>query len=308
MIQVDPESARPWLEQGISVARSSAQSIELVELLCLAATSEDMAGDFEKAARFLDEAVIVSAATDAYDAEIAVLQGASVHAYMRGDIETAQAKSSAGAELSRAQGDLYYLEQMHMNLGLQQLAAGDRARSRSSFIEGLRLARQIDNRLYQYYLVRLLSWHAALARDYRLAARLAGAAEVIGSASGALMTGPYESVLQADLQRAAEALGPAKYADEYRLGARLKREAAVRLALGESEASGEDGGRDDLSPLGKREAEVARLIAEGLSNKEIATRLLISDRTVTTHVQNILNKLGFDSRSQVASWYATKLP
>ena len=49
---------------------------------------------------------------------------------------------------------------------------------------------------------------------------------------------------------------------------------------------------------------MARLIADGLSNKEIATRLLISERTVTTHVQNILNKLGFDSRVQVASWVA----
>jgi DNA-binding NarL/FixJ family response regulator len=47
---------------------------------------------------------------------------------------------------------------------------------------------------------------------------------------------------------------------------------------------------------------VARLIAEGLSNKQIGARLFISERTVTTHVGDILNKLGFDSRVQIASW------
>ena len=58
-------------------------------------------------------------------------------------------------------------------------------------------------------------------------------------------------------------------------------------------------------PLAKREVEVAKLIAEGLTNKQIGTRLFISERTVATHVRNILNKLGFDSRAQIASWMAS---
>jgi DNA-binding NarL/FixJ family response regulator len=58
--------------------------------------------------------------------------------------------------------------------------------------------------------------------------------------------------------------------------------------------------------LSAREREVARLIAEGKSNREIAEALVISERTVTTHVANILSKLGFNSRAQVAAWAVQK--
>jgi DNA-binding CsgD family transcriptional regulator/Arc/MetJ family transcription regulator len=54
--------------------------------------------------------------------------------------------------------------------------------------------------------------------------------------------------------------------------------------------------------LSRRESEVAGLVAEGLSNREIARRLVVSERTAETHVQHILTKLGFASRSQVAAW------
>ena len=57
--------------------------------------------------------------------------------------------------------------------------------------------------------------------------------------------------------------------------------------------------------MGRRETDVARLVADGLSNKEIGARLFISERTVESHVRNILNKLGFNSRAQIAGWMAT---
>jgi DNA-binding NarL/FixJ family response regulator len=57
--------------------------------------------------------------------------------------------------------------------------------------------------------------------------------------------------------------------------------------------------------LSRREVEIAKLVAEGLTNKEIGQRLFISERTVDNHVQHVLNKLGFNSRAQVAAWAAT---
>ncbi len=68
------------------------------------------------------------------------------------------------------------------------------------------------------------------------------------------------------------------------------------------------GGRstDLLQPLTRREREVARLVAEGHSNRDIAAALVVSERTAEYHVQQILNKLGFDSRAQIAAWYAKR--
>jgi non-specific serine/threonine protein kinase len=58
------------------------------------------------------------------------------------------------------------------------------------------------------------------------------------------------------------------------------------------------------SPLTRREQQIAELVAAGLSNKEIAARLVIATRTAEGHVERILVKLGFTSRTQIAAWVA----
>jgi len=58
----------------------------------------------------------------------------------------------------------------------------------------------------------------------------------------------------------------------------------------------------DEPVLSPREEEVAALVAEGLTNRQIAQRLVISERTAQNHVQHILTKLGFATRGQVAAW------
>jgi DNA-binding NarL/FixJ family response regulator len=85
----------------------------------------------------------------------------------------------------------------------------------------------------------------------------------------------------------------------------MSRDAALRLALGESEHTDISAERIEAGPLAKREFEVARLIAEGLSNKQIGARLLVSEATVATHIRSIMNKLGLNSRVQIAGWVAS---
>jgi DNA-binding CsgD family transcriptional regulator len=56
--------------------------------------------------------------------------------------------------------------------------------------------------------------------------------------------------------------------------------------------------------LTRRQLDIARLVADNLTNRQIAARLFLSERTVETHVTNILNKLGLNSRTQISRWLA----
>jgi non-specific serine/threonine protein kinase len=58
--------------------------------------------------------------------------------------------------------------------------------------------------------------------------------------------------------------------------------------------------------LTAREREVAALVGQGMSNREIAEKLVLGERTIETHVSNIFNKLGFTGRSQVRQWAKEK--
>jgi len=89
----------------------------------------------------------------------------------------------------------------------------------------------------------------------------------------------------------------AKLLDE---GRRLSLEMAVTLGLDDRP---EDRWRAGPAPgLTRRESEVATLVARGLTNREIAGRLYVSVRTVEVHVDHILSKLGFRTRTQLAAW------
>ena len=86
-------------------------------------------------------------------------------------------------------------------------------------------------------------------------------------------------------------------------------EEAVEYALSEEvtpspDSLSADGRKDDplTDRLTRREREVAALVAQGLSNRQIASELHLSERTIGNHVSNILRKLGLASRAQVAAW------
>jgi DNA-binding CsgD family transcriptional regulator len=208
--------------------------------------------------------------------------------------------------LSRELGDLYTLKVWLLNLGTAALIAGELAASKPLLAEALRIAHQIDDRVQLAYLLDALGCHAARSGQERLAAQLLGAAETVRTGSGARVM-PFLAPLMGQAEASAiGALGASRFEAEFAAGRRLSRDAAVRLALGERgnvAAAAPDSAGAGL--LAKREAEVARLVADGLSNKEIGARLFISEHTVDSHVRSILNKLGCSSRAQIAAWMAS---
>src|SRR5262249_33760190 len=91
-------------------------------------------------------------------------------------------------------------------------------------------------------------------------------------------------------------------------GAAMNQAQAVAYALGEpaqpKARSGPGPGMAHQGQLTRRERDVAVLVARGLSNGEIAGELVISPRTVETHVEHIMDKLGVGTRAQIAAWSA----
>ncbi|MDQ6878331.1 MAG: LuxR C-terminal-related transcriptional regulator [Candidatus Dormibacteraeota bacterium] len=306
VLQADPAAARPWLARAAAVARDRQQLAELSEALSMAANAEDMIGDAAGASRFLDEAEGIAIDLQNYVATVELLQAQAVHAFFRADMTTATAASSEGVRLCRQAGDLLMLESMLRNLGTVALLGGDLDPAKAWLSEGLRVARQVDHRLAEFWLLSLLGWHAASSGQARRAAQLLGAAGTVGASAGASIVGPHAPFLAQARESAIQALGNAKFEAECGTGKRLSRDAAVRLALGEADRGEVPAPHDaGTGPLAKREVEVARLVADGLSNKQVASRLLISERTVATHVGHILNKLGFKSRAQIAGWISS---
>jgi DNA-binding CsgD family transcriptional regulator len=308
VLKADPAAAGPPLQAAIAVARRHGQRELLSEALSMASVAANMAGDRAAARELLLQADAIAADLgQAYPpGMVAVLQARALDAFFAADLGTVRSAAREGARLAGEFGDLYVLGVMLLNLGVAALLAGDGGESEPRLAEALRIARQIDDRVAQFHLLGAFGCHAAQAGRDRLAARLIGAAEAGRAGAGANVMPFLAPALTRAAESAAAALGPGRFAAESDAGRHLGRAAAIELALGEAPESspGSPAGLADLGPLGAREADVARLVAEGLTNKQIGVRLFISERTVDSHVRSILNKLGFSSRAQIAAWLA----
>ncbi|PVG81061.1 ATPase [Nocardioides gansuensis] len=200
------------------------------------------------------------------------------------------------------------------SVGITQWGAGAHAEATRTLRDCVRLFLTMHDLTGISFGVQALSWCAAFTAPDEGAARLLGASQAIWRTSGARVdeTNAYNAFDQRSEDHVREALGSERYAKAFAEGAAYSFEQAVSLALGEDADAGSGGeaaspGRGLPSAAGgltRREREIAGLLAEGLSNKEIAARLIISQRTAETHVDHILAKLGVTSRSQVASWVA----
>jgi len=307
VLKADATAARPPLQRAVATARGLGQPTLLSQALAMASIAENLAGDSGSARRLLDEAAVVTTRLDEFPARVSLLQARALHGFFEGALDAVKAAASDGVRLSREVGDLYSLEMMLLNAGGASLIAGDPEQAKGFYTEALTIAQRIDDRVAQYALLDGLGCVAAGSGQARLAAQLLGAAETVRTQAGASLIPILAPLIAMAEESATAALGTSKFKAEMNAGKRLSRDEAIRLALGEptqvaarATANGEGRGL-----LGNREADVARLVAEGLTNKQIGARLFISERTVDSHVRSILNKLGFNSRVQIAGWMAS---
>lgn len=155
----------------------------------------------------------------------------------------------------------------------------------------------------------LLALAASAERQLERAAVLLGAAEVQRAAIAAVLPDTVGHGRDRTVLAARAALRTGAHASAWAEGCTMPLEQAIAYALATSGPLPGPAPADEGPPVGSpaflltaREREVAGLIAHGLTNRQIAAELVISERTADAHVGNILAKLGLRSRAQAAVW------
>jgi non-specific serine/threonine protein kinase len=216
-----------------------------------------------------------------------------------GDLEAACGLFARCAALSAELGLEPLSARARLTLGCARLDMGDLPAARAALAEGLPVSMAVGDRWIVQIGLAGFAGHAAMSGRPRLALKLAGAAEAYQDLNKFSMPGPILEMAERWLGPARDAVGAAA-ARLLAEGRQLSAEDAVSLALGNEQADAPPPGTRQV--LTRRETEVAVLAARGLTNREIAAKLFLSVRTVEVHVDHILTKLDFRTRTQLAAW------
>jgi ATP/maltotriose-dependent transcriptional regulator MalT len=224
---------------------------------------------------------------------------------LRGDLDQAAAVLNEALQVSRRVGNTWIVGATLLDLAHVALARGEKERSVSLFGECLAVAHQISDSRRIAECLEGLGEIAAASGQAERAARLLGAAHTLRKVNGSTVQPVNRAVHARTLAAARKVLGGAAFSAAWDSGRAMRLEQAVAEAAAFGMPSALDQSADPASPKGllsQRERQVAALVARGLSNPQIAEELVISRRTADRHVSNILDKLGFASRGQIAAW------
>jgi len=273
-----------------------------VRILATHAALHVLHGDISAARRWSDEASTLADILDDDIAHAAAAQSEALLASLDGDFVRMRDVGLAAAERCRRVHEIYMLSTHLTSAGVGSMMLGDHTAAESSLVGAMRATLMIDDRPGLVMRLQALAANAALAGKAEHAARLLGATDMLRAEGGYELSPFIRPMVEQAVTLATARLGRGWYERERDVGVHLDHEAAVRLALGTDATHAADPVPASPNPLSKRERQVADLAAIGLSNKEIATRLFVSERTVETHMYHILNKLGLNSRTRIAEW------
>jgi non-specific serine/threonine protein kinase len=325
--------ARDWFARLLAAPGATAPSILRARCLASAAFLALMAGDHNSALSQVHEAVPMARAmqdvastwialtalghslrhVDAASAEPSLREaydlahqadypvGVVASAWMLGECRRAVGDLAAARSLFEEcleAGRVRHLESM-APFALRGLAhldwmAGDYTQAEVHLSEALRQHRGARSARGVADVLEAMAWNAASRGKAERCARLLGAAQAQRQALGVELQGGHVGPHEQAIRTARARLGPNGYAAAFKLG----------LETSADEANWAMDAPDEQSavPFTSREREVISLLAQDHSNRQIAQALFIAERTVETHVTNILNKLGLRSRVQVSAW------
>ncbi|QYB00456.1 protein kinase (plasmid) [Rhodococcus sp. USK10] len=263
-----------------------------------------VSGDLPRARTCMEEALEVFGARGDLSSRVWMLMILGLVYELQGDVPRAVGCHQQVLGITEAHGESVYRSYSLWALGVAALQQGDRGQAADLLKQCLRLTRLVDDPFTAAMTLEAMAWIAGTEDGARRAATLMGAADALGRALGSSsVLFPTLLVRHEDCERLTRtALGERAFEAARREGALLGFEGAVAYALGERTEAATKPTGSSATGLTKREREVADLVAQGLTNKAIAAKLVISPRTAQGHVEHILTKLGFTSRTQIAGW------
>ena len=297
--QGDRGVALPLLDEAHAAARATGDRSREADALLARGRIRGVIGDPAGARDDVEEALAIHEVSgDAVGLAIALWLGGAM-AHFAGDIELAQDRLKTCAGRCAGLGQPVISARAEYLLGAVRINMGDLSGAEAALARAVPAVVDVDDRFGIPIALSVLAGLAAQRRRPRTALRLAGAASSHEQADQTNRPQFIRSLLDGWLAPAMAAVGSAA----------IRWQAEGRtMGMNELIAAGLDPRPEDPWQLGtspgltEREREIATLAAQGLSNRQIAEHLVLSVRTVETHVSRVLAKLGFSSRGQLTVW------
>ena len=302
--RIDLDAGTRFLERSLALARELNDRRGIAWSLVGLGTILWQQGDWRKAAAICEE--VLALFREVGDrAGIGETLMSLARAYgAGGELARAQTLAAEGVAVAEEVGNPFLLALLFIVQARLAVDLGDVAGAEGLFRQALQLMHRTRNIGGMADCLDGLARASGARRKWKRAAALQGAAAALRKSSRTMIP----DLLQLELNRLSTivraALGESAYARARDAAASMELHEIVSFALADvSQARAvADAGEPAEGLLTDRERQVAALVAQGSSNREIAGTFFLSERTVESHVQHILNKLDFRSRTQIAVW------
>lgn len=309
LTQGDVDSAWEALSSAREVAHATGDGLIAAYASQFLATAAHLSDDLEGALARYNEAIAHYSETDTWTA--VSLLGLAQQGWVQlliDDVEGARASCQRCLDLGSARGQEWTASWAHWVLGIADWQGGEFKQARDRLCTSLRIKRDLNDRLGIPFDLEAMAWVAHSRGAHERAAHLLGSTAKLWTPLGKPLFGfkAYVAVHNQVCAEVEQELGAGAFERAFGAGSLLSAAEAVSLAL-EEQPDTPVGARTLPSALTKRERQVASLVAQGMTNSDIASALVISKRTAEAHVEHILRKLDFTSRAEIAAWAARNL-
>jgi len=310
----DYERATELFAEGLALYREAGDTRGIAWSLGNLANVSSDRGDYERAVELYEEGLALCRELGGAQPLGDYLSTLGYEFLLQGNHERAAALNEEAAALLRNQGHKGGLQYALDNLGWTALVRGDHEQAKALHEESLALCRELGDQLVASESMEGLACAAGIRGEAERAARMFGAAQALREAVGYRQAARGRALRKPYLALAISQLDQASWEAAFADGQRMTFEQAVEYVLSAEEftlptSPAPQRSSTDESPadLTRREREVASLLSQGLTNRQIASELVISEHTVENHVARILKKLNLRSREQVAARLARLL-